>query len=65
MNHYMKFSLLGKSTMAILLAMCVLVNFVSCTEREDDLGVEYGYVQFKLYKNDTAPKFRRVKPIPW
>ena len=56
MNHYMKFSLFGKSTMAILLAMCVLVNFVSCTEREDELGVEYGYVQFKLYKSDTGPK---------
>ena len=56
MNHYMKFSLFGKKAAAFLLALCALVNLTNCTEKDDELGVEYGYVQFKLYKNETAPK---------
>jgi len=58
MNRYMKFSLFSKSVTALLLALCALVNLNSCTEKDDELVAEYGYVQFKLYKNDTAPKAR-------
>lgn len=41
---------------ALALFLCALVGITSCTEKEEELGVEYGYVQFKLYKNDTAPQ---------
>lgn len=44
------------SRLAVLaLAFCTLVGYTSCSEQDEELGVEYGYVQFKLYKNDTAP----------
>lgn len=56
MNHYMNFSLFGKKAVVFLLAMCALVNLTNCTEKDDELSAEYGYVQFKLYKNATAPK---------
>ena len=42
------------------LLLCSLVGITSCTEQEEDLGVAYGYVQFKLYKNDTAPAATRA-----
>jgi Leucine-rich repeat (LRR) protein len=35
---------------------CALVGITSCEETDEELGAEYGYVQFKLYKNDTAPQ---------
>ena len=44
----------NKLTMA-LVAICAIVGFVGCTETDDALGTEYGYVQFKLYKNETVP----------
>ena len=56
MNRYMKFSLFSKNVAALLFAVCTLVGFTGCAEQEDELTVEYGYVQFKLYKNDSAPK---------
>ena len=37
------------------LLLCVVAGFTSCAEEDDLQNVEYGYVQFKLYKNDTAP----------
>ncbi|MBR4997759.1 MAG: DUF4458 domain-containing protein [Bacteroidaceae bacterium] len=32
-----------------------MASITSCTEHDDELSAAYGYVQFKLYKNDTAP----------
>ena len=52
----MKYSLFSKTFVAIVVAVCTLVSIVGCAEKEDELNVAYGYVQFKLYKNDTAPK---------
>lgn len=54
----MNYSSFSKSVAAILFAICALTGFTACTEQDDELGVEYGYVQFKLYKNDAAPKQR-------
>ena len=56
MNKNMNYSSFSKAVSAILFAFCALTGLVGCTEQEDGLSVEYGYVQFKLYKNDTAPK---------
>ena len=56
MRKYMQYSLFSKTFGAIVVAMCALVSMVGCTEQNDELNVTYGYVQFKLYKNDTAPK---------
>ena len=56
MRKYMKYSLFSKTFVAIVVAVCTLVSIVGCAEKEDELNVAYGYVQFKLYKNDTAPK---------
>ena len=52
MTHLYK--LLG-SRMAIAALLLCTLGFIGCTETDDDLGAAYGYVQFKLYKNDTAP----------
>ena len=52
----MKYSLFCKALVAISIAVCTLAGMTGCTEKEDELNVAYGYVQFKLYKNDTAPK---------
>ena len=52
----MKYSLFSKTFVASVVAVCTLVSIVGCAEKEDELNVAYGYVQFKLYKNDTAPK---------
>ena len=56
MKKYMQYSLFSKTFMAIAIAACTLAGFTGCTDKEEDLGVAYGYVQFKLYKNDTAPQ---------
>ena len=58
MNNYMNYSSFSKSVAVFLFALCALIGLTGCTEQDDELGVEYGYVQFKLYKNDTAPKQR-------
>lgn len=52
----MKYTLFGRNIVAVLLAMCTLIGITGCTEKEEELTAEYGYVQFKLYKNNTAPK---------
>ena len=36
--------------------MCAMVGLTGCTEKDDELNAAYGYVQFRLFKNDTAPK---------
>ena len=51
----MRFSIFSR-TIAAVVAICSLVSITSCTEMDDELAASYGYVQFKLYKNDTAPK---------
>ena len=38
-----------------MVAVCTLASITSCTEKDEEFGIAYGYVQFKLYKNDTAP----------
>ena len=48
------YNLLSNRLTALALVLCTL-GFVGCTETEDELAASYGYVQFKLYKNDTAP----------
>lgn len=52
MKRYLSFS---NRFLAAALLLCVAIGFTGCSEKEDELGVQYGYVQFKLYKNDTAP----------
>ena len=56
MNRYINYSLFSKNIAAFLLVICALVPLAGCTDEAEELGAEYGYVQFKLYKNDTAPK---------
>ena len=51
------YRLLSNRLAALALILCTL-GFVGCTEAEDELIASYGYVQFKLYKNDTAPASR-------
>ena len=51
------YRLLSNRLAVIALILCTL-GFVSCTETEDQLVASYGYVQFKLYKNDTASTSR-------
>lgn len=46
--------LLNSHFVIAALFLCSL-GFIGCTETEDELNTSYGYVQFKLYKNDTAP----------
>ena len=55
MNRYMKFSLFSRALVAVFVAVFAMANLTGCTEQEE-LGAAYGYVQFRLFKNDTAPK---------
>lgn len=54
----MKYSnrILSRHLVTLALMFCALVGITSCEETDEELGAEYGYVQFKLYKNDTAPQ---------
>ena len=54
MKKHMKYSLFSKVLTAVV-AVCALA-ITSCTEKDEELVADYGYVQFKLYKNETAPK---------
>ena len=56
MNRYINYSLFSKNIITVLFVICTLVSITGCTDMNEELGTEYGYVQFKLYKNDTAPK---------
>ncbi|MBQ5754277.1 MAG: DUF4458 domain-containing protein [Oscillospiraceae bacterium] len=51
----MKYSLFSK-ILTTVVAVCTFASITGCAEREEELVADYGYVQFKLYKNDTAPK---------
>ena len=53
MKKHMKYSLFSKVLTAVV-AVCALA-ITSCTEKDEELVADYGYVQFKLYKNETAP----------
>ena len=53
----MRYSFFRKPFVALVVAVCTIVGFVGCTERDDELSAaSYGYVQFRLFKNDTTPK---------
>ena len=52
----MRYSLLRNPFVALVVAVCTMVGFTGCTEKDDELNAAYGYVQFRLFKNDTAPK---------
>ena len=52
----MRYTLFSKTAVALVVAVCTLVTFTGCTEKEEELKAAYGYVQFRLFKNDTAPK---------
>lgn len=52
----MRYSLFCKPFVALVVAVCAMVGFSGCTEKDDELDAAYGYVQFRLFKNDTAPK---------
>ena len=54
------YRLLSKHFAIVALLMCAMAGITSCTEQENDLDAAYGYVQFKLYKNDTAPVATRA-----
>ena len=56
MQKNMRYSLFSKTFVAVVVAVCSLVSMTSCTEKDEELSAAYGYVQFKLYKNETAPK---------
>ena len=45
---------LSNRLVLLVLSLCTL-GFIGCSETDDELNASYGYVQFKLYKNDTAP----------
>ena len=45
---------LSNRLVLLALSLCTL-GFIGCSETDDELNASYGYVQFKLYKNDTAP----------
>lgn len=51
----MRYSLFRNSFVALVVAVCAMVGFTGCTEKDDELSAAYGYVQFRLFKNDTAP----------
>ena len=51
----MKYSLFSRILTAVV-AVCTFASIAGCAERDEELVADYGYVQFKLYKNDTAPK---------
>ena len=52
----MRYTLLNRTFFALVIAACTLVGITGCTEKDEELGASYGYVQFRLFKNDTAPK---------
>ena len=52
----MRYSLFSKTFVAFVFAMCAMASLTGCTEKDDELNGAYGYVQFRLFKNDTAPK---------
>ena len=54
MNMTKIYRLLRSRAAILALVLCAL-SFVGCAETEDSLDADYGYVQFKLYKNETAP----------
>lgn len=55
MNNMKRYLSLSNRLIAATLLICVVAGFTGCSEKDEELGVQYGYVQFKLYKNDTAP----------
>ena len=55
MRKHMKYSLFSRILTAVV-AVCTFASITGCAERDEELVADYGYVQFKLYKNDTAPK---------
>ena len=52
----MRYSLFSKTFVALVVAMCGMVSLTGCTEKEEELNGAYGYVQFRLFKGDAAPK---------
>ena len=58
------YKLLSNRLAALAIILCAL-GFVGCTETEDELAASYGYVQFKLYKNDTAPTSRATTTLDY
>lgn len=54
MNMTKIYRLLSNRATILVLVLCAL-GFVGCAETEEGLDADYGYVQFKLYKNETAP----------
>lgn len=54
MNMTKIYRLLRSRAAILALVLCAL-SFVGCAETEEGLDADYGYVQFKLYKNETAP----------
>ena len=56
MKNIVSYPVISRHLATIALLLCALVGITSCTEKDEELGTEYGYVQFKLYKNDTAPQ---------
>ena len=60
MNMTKIYKFLSNRIALLSLLLCAM-GFVGCTEAEDSLEADYGYVQFKLYKNDTAPAARAGK----
>lgn len=57
----MRSLLFRKPFVALMIALCVMVGFTGCTEKDDELSATYGYVQFRLFKNDTAPQNRSTR----
>ena len=49
----MKYSLFSRILTAVV-AVCTLASITGCAERDEELVADYGYVQFKLYKNDSS-----------
>ena len=52
----MRYSLFSKTFVALVVAMCGMVSLAGCTEKEEELIGAYGYVQFRLFKNNTDSK---------
>ena len=57
----MRYSLFSKTVVALVIAVSTLAIVTSCTEKEEELNAAYGYVQFRLFKNDTAPANRTTR----
>ena len=52
----MRYSLFSKTFIVLVFGLCAMASLTGCTEKEDELNGAYGYVQFRLFKNDLAPK---------